>query len=33
MGAFVNSRPVRWAGYGLGAGVIAVNGWLVLQSV
>jgi len=33
MGAFVNSWPVRWAGYGLGAGVIAVNGWLVLQSV
>lgn len=33
MGTFVNSQRVRLAGYGLGASIIAINGWLIVQSV
>jgi manganese transport protein len=32
MGSFANSRAVSLAGYGLAAAIIAVNGWLVLQT-
>jgi manganese transport protein len=33
MGDFVSSLKVRSAGYGLAAGIVAINGWLVVQAL